>query len=117
MNIFIGYPKCSTCKNAEKFLKENNIDYKYQDIKLDTPSKKQLTSIINKSGLDIKRFFNTSGLVYRSLDLKNKLDDMKLDEKIKLLSENGMLIKRPILLINDGVLVGFKKKEWEQLIK
>ena len=117
MNILIGYPKCSTCKNAEKFLKDNNIKYEYRDIKLNTPTKEELIDIIETSNLDIKKFFNTSGLVYRSLNLKDKLDNMNFDEKIVLLSSDGMLIKRPILLINNKVLVGFKQKEWLGVLK
>ena len=117
MNILIGYPKCSTCKNAEKFLKDNNIKYEYRDIKLNTPTKEELIDIIKTSNLDIKKFFNTSGLVYRNLNLKDKLDNMNFDEKVVLLSSNGMLIKRPILLINNKVLVGFKQKEWLGVLK
>ena len=105
--IFIWLPKCSTCQKAKKWLDDNGIKYTLRDIVLDTPSEEELKIWINKSGLDIKSFFNTSGLKYRSLGLKDKLDGMSFDDKVKLLSSDGMLIKRP-LLIGDKIIAGFK---------
>lgn len=115
MNQFICYPKCTTCKKAEKWLQENGLDYEMRDIKTDNPSKEELKEWYEKSGLDIKRFFNTSGMIYRDMQLKDKLPDMSEDEKLTLLATDGMLVKRPILITEDKVLVGFKEKEWEQL--
>lgn len=105
--IFIWLPKCSTCQKAKKWLDDNGIKYTLRDIVLDTPSEEELKIWINKSGLDIKSFFNTSGLKYRNLGLKDKLDGMSFDDKVKLLSSDGMLIKRP-LLIGDKIIAGFK---------
>ncbi len=113
--LFINYPKCSTCKNAKNFLEEKNFNFTSQDIKLNPPTKEELKIYHEKSGLDIKKFFNTSGLVYKSLNLKDKLPTMTLDEKLEILSSDGMLIKRPILVLEDKVLVGFKKNEWENI--
>ena len=105
--IFIWLSKCSTCQKAKKWLDDNGIKYTLRDIVLDTPSEEELKIWINKSGLDIKSFFNTSGLKYRNLGLKDKMDSMSFDDKIKLLSSDGMLIKRP-LLIGDKIIAGFK---------
>ena len=105
--IFIWLPKCSTCQKAKKWLDDNGIKYTLRDIVLDTPSEEELKIWINKSGLDIKSFFNTSGLKYKNLGLKDKLDSMSFDDKVKLLSSDGMLIKRP-LLIGDKIIAGFK---------
>ena len=105
--IFIWLPKCSTCQRAKKWLDDNGIKYTLRDIVLDTPSEEELKIWINKSGLDIKSFFNTSGLKYRNLGLKDKMDSMSFDDKVKLLSSDGMLIKRP-LLIGDKIIAGFK---------
>ena len=105
--IFIWLPKCSTCQRAKKWLDDNGIKYTLRDIVLNTPSEEELKIWINKSGLDIKSFFNTSGLKYRNLGLKDKLDSMSFDDKVKLLSSDGMLIKRP-LLIGDKIIAGFK---------
>lgn len=117
MNIFICYPKCSTCQKAEKFLKDNHIKYDLRNIKLDNPSKEELHSFVQKSGKDIKCFFNTSGLIYRSLKLKDKLPNMTYEEKLEILSSDGMLVKRPIFVMEDKILIGFKEKEWVTLIK
>lgn len=117
MNTFICYPKCSTCKKAQKYLEENNIDFKLRDIKLNKPNKKELDSFIKLSGKDVKSFFNTSGLIYKELNLKDRLPNMTYDEKLELLSTNGMLVKRPIFIYKNKVLVGFKEKEWDSLIK
>lgn len=115
MCTLIGYKKCSTCIKAEKFLKEKNINYVYRDIKDNKLSYDELKKYIKLSGKDIKSFFNTSGLVYKSLNLKEKLKNMEFDEKIKLLASDGMLVKRPILVLDNKILVGFKIKEWDEL--
>lgn len=116
MLTFICYPKCSTCKRAKKFLEENNIAFESRDITENTPNYDELKSIINKSGLEIKKFFNTSGIKYRELNLKDKLKGMTEDEKIKLLSSDGMLIKRPLLITDNLILVGFKENEWKETL-
>lgn len=103
--ILIGYKKCTTCKGVEKMLDEKGIKYTYREIDKDIPTVKELKEWHKASGLDIKRFFNTSGLVYRDMNLKDKLADMTEDEKYKLLSTNGMLVKRPILIEDDGSFV------------
>ena len=112
---FICYPKCTTCQRAKKWLDDNKIEYEFRDIKLDNPMLQELTEWYNKSGLSIKKFFNTSGLLYKSLDLKNKLPEMSEDEMIELLATDGMLVKRPLLISDDYVLVGFKETEWENI--
>lgn len=109
------YPKCTTCQKAVKWLDDQNIEYSYRDIKLQNPTADELREWIKKSKLPIKRFFNTSGLVYRELDLTKKLPTMSEDEQIKLLASDGMLVKRPIVISKDKVLVGFKEKEWVEL--
>ena len=109
---FICYAKCTTCQRAKKWLDDNKIDYELRDIKLDNPTLEELTEWYNKSGLPINKFFNTSGLLYRSLDLKNKLPDMSEDEMLKLLATDGMLVKRPLLIGDVFTLVGFKENEW-----
>lgn len=114
--LFVCYPKCSTCAKAKKFLDANNIDYDFRDIKEYNPNKDELKDWHEKSGLDIKKFFNTSGQAYRKLGLKDKLKDMSLDEKYQILSEDGMLVKRPILVLNDKVTVGFKEEVWNEFI-
>ena len=112
---FICYPKCTTCQRAKKWLDDNKIEYELRDIKLDNPTLEELTEWYNKSGLPIKKFFNTSGLLYKSLDLKNKLPEMSEDEMLKLLATDGMLVKRPLLIGDDFVLVGFKEIQWENI--
>ena len=114
---FICYPKCTTCQKAKKWLDDNNIEYELRDIKLYNPTLQELTEWYKKSGLPLKKFFNTSGLLYKSLDLKNKLPTMTEDEMLKLLATDGMLVKRPIITGADFVLVGFKEAEWEEKIK
>ena len=111
---FICYPKCTTCQRAKKWLDDNKIKYELRDIKLDNPTLEELTEWYKKSGLPFKKFFNTSGLLYKSLDLKNKLPEMSEDEMLKLLATDGMLVKRPLLISDDYVLVGFKETEWEE---
>ena len=112
---FICYPKCTTCQKAKKWLDDNQIEYEFRDIKLDNPTLYELTEWHKKSGLSLKKFFNTSGLLYKSLDLKNKLPTMSDDEMLKLLATDGMLVKRPMLIGHDFVLVGFKEIEWEKI--
>lgn len=105
--IFIWYPRCSTCQKAKRWLDDNNIKYTLRDIVNETPTEEELTLWIKESGDDIKKFFNTSGMKYRNLGLKDKLDSMSFDEKVKLLSSDGMLIKRPII-IGEKIILGFK---------
>ena len=114
---FICYPKCTTCQRAKNWLDDNKIEYELRDIKLDNPTLEELTVWYQKSGLPIKKFFNTSGLLYKSLDLKNKLPDMSEDEMLKLLAADGMLVKRPLLIGDDFVLLGFKEVEWANILK
>ena len=114
---FICYPKCTTCQKAKKWLDDNKIEYELRDIKQENPTLEELTEWYKKSGLPLKKFFNTSGLLYKSMDLKNKLPDMTEDEMLQLLSTDGMLVKRPILVGNDFILVGFKEVEWNEKIK
>lgn len=115
-NIFIEYPKCSTCKNAKKWLKENNVNFIERNIVTQTPTVEELTEWIVKSGKEIKKWFNTSGLKYKELNLKDKLTMMEDKQKIALLSSDGMLIKRPVLISEKGIFVGFKKEEWGKLV-
>ena len=114
---FICYPKCTTCQKAKRWLDDNKIEYELRDIKLDNPTLQELAEWYQKSGLPLKKFFNTSGLLYKSLDLKNKLPTMTEDEMLKLLATDGLLVKRPIIIGADFVLVGFKEAEWMQKIK
>lgn len=113
---FICYTKCSTCQKAMKWLDENNIKYTLRDIKSDNPSYEELKQWYNMSNLPIKRFFNTSGLLYKSMQLKDKLPTMTEDELLKLLATDGMLVKRPLLIGDDFVLTGFKEKEWREKV-
>lgn len=115
MNTFISYPKCSTCQKAKKFLDDRGFDYLDIDIKLQNPNYELLKEIYQKSGLDIKKFFNTSGMIYREMNLKDKLENMTEDEKLNLLASNGMLVKRPIFYNDKIVLVGFKEKDWQKI--
>lgn len=114
--LFVAYPKCSTCKKAEKWLRDQGVDYELRNIKEDNPAKEELREWHEKSGLDIKRFFNTSGMLYRQMQLKDRLADMSEEEKLELLATDGMLVKRPILIYKDHVLTGFREKEWDELI-
>ncbi len=109
---FICYPKCTTCQKARKWLDDNQIKYEFRDIKLDNPTLDELTEWQKKSGLPFKKFFNTSGLLYKSLDLKNKIPTMTDAEMLDLLATDGMLVKRPLLVDDDFVFVGFKEIEW-----
>ena len=114
---FICYPKCTTCQKAQKWLDENGISYTFRDIKMENPTYNELTAWHECSGLPLKRFFNTSGLLYKSMGLKDKLPQMSEDEMLKHLATDGMLVKRPLLVGNDFVLVGFKEAEWESCLK
>ena len=114
-NILIEYPKCSTCKKAKKWLEENNIEFEDRHIIEETPTVKELTEWIKESELDIKKWFNTSGLKYKELNLKEKLSNMSDKEKIELLASDGMLIKRPVLISDKGILIGFKEDKWNIL--
>lgn len=114
-NLFIEYPKCSTCQKAKKWLDENNIEYVDRNIVTETPTKDELKKWIPKSGLDVRKFFNTSGMKYRELNIKEKIKDMSADEIYELLASDGMLIKRPLFISDTLILKGFKEKEWEQI--
>ena len=111
---FICYPKCTTCQKAKKWLDDNNIEYELRDIKLDNPTSEELSEWHKKSALPLKKFFNTSGLLYKSMELKSKLPMMTDDEMITLLASDGMLVKRPLLIGDDFVFVGFKESEWAE---
>ena len=115
--IFLWYPKCTTCQKARKWLEENNIVFEERHIVENNPSKKELKTWINQSDYDIKRFFNTSGLKYKELNLKEQLPSMSNDDKLKLLSTDGMLIKRPLLILEDNVLVGFSEEKWNEILE
>ena len=112
---FICYAKCTTCKKAQAFLDERGLEYEMRDIKTENPTEEEIREWHRKSGLPLKRFFNTSGMLYREMGLSQKLPDMPEDEQFALLASDGMIVKRPILLDGDTVLVGFKQKEWEAL--
>ena len=111
---FICYPKCTTCVRAKKWLDDNKIKYELRDIKLNNPTLEELTVWYNKSGLPIKKFFNTSGMLYKEQKLKDKLPDMSEEEQLRLLATNGMLVKRPLIVKENLVLTGFKEKEWTE---
>lgn len=115
--LFICYPKCTTCKKAQKWLDDKGIEYELRDIKEENPTYDELKKWYIKSGLPLKRFFNTSGLLYKSMELKDKLPEMTEEEQLKLLATDGMLVKRPIIINGDKALTGFKESEWEELIK
>ncbi len=112
--LFICYPKCSTCQKAKKWLDENNIVYTERHIVEDRPSYEELKEWYQKSGLPLKKFFNTSGLLYKEMNLKVKLPAMSEEEQLKLLATNGMLVKRPLIVSEDAVLVGFREVEWKE---
>ena len=114
-NIFIEYPKCTTCKKAKKWLEENKIEYAERNIITETPTTEELTEWIKRSKKDTKKWFNTSGLKYKELNLKEKLINMTDKEKIKLLSSDGMLIKRPLLISDKGIFIGFKEELWKNI--
>ena len=111
---FICYPKCTTCQKAQKWLDENGISYTFRDIKMENPTYEELSAWHRRSGLPLKKFFNTSGLQYKALGLKDKLPEMSEEEQLKLLATDGMLVKRPLVVDGDTVLTGFKEAEWTE---
>ena len=115
--LFICYPKCSTCLKAKKYLDDHGISYTLRDIKLENPTREEIACWQKKSGLPLRRFFNTSGLQYRALELKDRLPGMSEGEMLDLLASDGMLVKRPLLVMENQVLVGFKEKEWEAVLE
>ncbi len=115
--LFIEYPKCTTCQKARKWLDENGIKYESRHIKEDNPTYDELTEWYNRSGLPLKRFFNTSGMLYKSMGLKDKLGTMSEEEQLKLLATDGMLVKRPLIISDNMILTGFRQKEWEEKLK
>lgn len=115
--IFLCYLKCSTCKKAQVFLDEYKVKYDFRDIKLKNPNEKELKKWNKLSGLPLKRFFNTSGLLYKEYQLKDKLETMSKDEQLKMLAKDGMLVKRPMLISDEFVLVGFREEEWKKALK
>lgn len=114
--LFLQYPKCTTCKKAKKFLQENNIEFNNRDITIENPTIEELEEWINLSGLEVKKFFNTSGVLYREMKLKDKIKDMSKEEMIKLLATDGKLVKRPLLICKDKVLVGFKEEQYKEIL-
>lgn len=115
-NIYIEYPKCSTCKKAKKWLQENNIEFIERNIITETPTVQELTEWIARNGKEIKRWFNTSGLKYKELNLKEKLAQMSDEQKIQLLATDGMLIKRPLFITDKEIYIGFKEEVWKKMI-
>lgn len=111
--LFLEYPKCTTCKKAKAWLDDNGLKYRDRNIKEDNPTYEELKEWFNKSNLPLKKFFNTSGLIYKSMNLKDKLSTMSEDEQLKLLATDGMLVKRPLIVTDNTVLVGFKEKDWQ----
>ena len=115
--LFLQYPPCSTCQKAKKWLDENGISYTNRHIKTDNPTYEELKSWYEKSGLPLKKFFNTSGLAYKALNLKEKLPQMTEEDQLRLLASDGMLVKRPLVIDGDTVLTGLKAEQWERLKK
>ena len=116
MILFIEYPKCGTCQKAKKWLQAQNIVFEDRHIVEQNPSEEELRTWISRSGLEIKKFFNTSGMKYKELGLKDKLPHMSDEEKIKLLASDGMIVKRPIVVKDENVLVGFQEAQWEEVL-
>ena len=114
--LFLQYPKCTTCRKAKKFLQENNVTFNDRDITIDNPTVEELEKWIDLSGLEIKKFFNTSGVLYKEMKLKDKIKDMSREEMIKLLDTDGKLVKRPLLMCEDKVLVGFKEEQYKEIL-
>ena len=114
--MFVCYPKCSTCKKAQKFLEEKGISFTIRDIKTENPTAEELGEWRRRSGLPLRKFFNTSGMLYRSMELASRLPDMGEEEQLALLASDGMLVKRPILVTEEFVLVGFRQAEWEKVL-
>ena len=115
--LFLEYPPCTTCKKAKKWLQEHGLEFSARHIKEENPTAEELALWQEKSGLELKKFFNTSGMLYRELGLKDKLPTLSREEQFQLLASDGMLVKRPILIDGDNVLVGFREKEWEKLLQ
>ncbi len=115
--LFIEYPKCTTCQKAKKWLDDNKFEYIDRHIKEENPTYDELKVWYEKSGLPLKKFFNTSGMLYKSMGLKDKLPVMTEEEQLRLLSTDGMLVKRPIIIFNNVILTGFREKEWEEKLK
>ena len=113
--IIVCYPKCGTCQKAEKWLKTNGVEYAYRPIKEENPSKAELIEWLSKSGLPVNKFFNTSGLLYKEYKMKEKLKSLSEAELLDILASNGLIVKRPVLVTGDKVLVGFKEEEWKNL--
>lgn len=114
--VFIHYPKCTTCKKAKKWLDDRGVVYEERDIKDERPSREELKEWYGKSGLELRKFFNTSGLLYKSMGLKDKLPNMSEEEMLELLASDGMLVKRPLLVTDEKVLVGFKEAQYEETV-
>ena len=112
---FICYPKCTTCQKAKKWLSEHQVEFEDRNIKEERPTREELKTWHERSGLDIRRFFNTSGMLYKEMQLKDRLPEMSLEEKYELLATDGMLVKRPLLVTEQSVIPGFKPEEWEKL--
>lgn len=115
--IFMEYPKCSTCKKAKKWLDDHGVEYTDRHIVEENPSYEELKTWYQKSGLPLKKFFNTSGLLYKEMNLKDKLPGMSEEEMLQLLASNGMLVKRPLVVADDVILTGFKEADWVTLLK
>ena len=115
--LFICYPKCTTCKKAQAYLEAKGAAYEFRDIKLENPTEEELRQWWKTSGLPLKKFFNTSGLQYKALNLKDKLPTMSEEEQLALLATDGLLVKRPILVGDDFVLTGFRQQEWDEKVK
>ena len=116
MNVFICYDRCTTCKKAQKWLDDKGVEYEVRSIKEKNPTETELAKWVKKSGKEVRKFFNTSGQLYREMGLSAKLKDMSEQEMIELLSTDGMLVKRPLLITDSDVLVGFKESEWEEKV-
>lgn len=115
--LFLEYPPCTTCKKAKKWLDDNGFAYEDRHIKENNPSYEELKIWYERSGMPLKKFFNTSGIQYRALELKDRLPAMTEEEQLRLLATDGMLVKRPVLVTEDGILTGFKEADWEKLLK
>ncbi len=114
--LYICYPKCTTCKKAQSWLDDHKLSYELRDIKENNPTFEELSEWYKLSGLPLKKFFNTSGILYKSMNLKDKLTEMSETEQLKLLASDGMLVKRPIVVSGETVLVGFKAEQWQKLL-
>ena len=115
--LFLEYPPCSTCKKAKKWLDDNAVAYEARHMKENNPTYEELKAWYEKSGLPLKKFFNTSGIQYRALELKDKLPGMSAEEQLRLLASDGMLVKRPLAVTQTAVLIGFKAETWEKVLK